>query len=157
MLRTALRVLAFIGGGLVVIVVLLFVLAYFAFKPSKDEVASATSPDGRFVARLVEVNGGATTSFGYRVTISEAGTKSEAHEVASLYGAVRNDSAFGANLKWTSSRELSIEYLEAKSSRLLEPKLTLGSKEVVVFLRPNVADPTAPAGGMLYNLRGGRQ
>jgi hypothetical protein len=135
----------------------LFALIYFAFEPSRDEVASAISPDGRLVARLVEVNGGATTSFGYRVTISEAATKSKSYEVASLYGAVRNDSAFGANLNWTSSQQLTIEYLKADSSQLLNPKLELANTEVAVVLRPNVIDPTAPAGGMLYNLRGRRR
>ena len=137
--------------------VALFVWLHFAFEPSKDEVASARSPDGRFVAKLVEINGGATTSFEYLVTVSEAGVLSKDHGVASLYGSVRNASAYGANLRWTSPQELTIEFLDAKTSELLNPRLQLAGTEVAVLLRPHVTDASAPAGGMLYNLRGRHQ
>ena len=36
---------------------------------SEDEVARVTSPDGRVEAVLIETNGGATTSFGYKVLV----------------------------------------------------------------------------------------
>ena len=157
MLRNAIRILAFIVGGFAALFVALYAWLYFAFEPSKDEVASAKSPDGRFVARLVEINGGATTSFEYLITVSETGILSKNHEAASLYGAVRNASAYGANLRWTSPQELTVEYLDAKASELLNSRIRLSSAEVAVVLRPHVTDATAPAGGMLYNLRGRRQ
>ena len=113
MLRSAIRILVLIVGGFAALFVALFAWLYFAFEPSKDEVASAQSPDGRFVAKLVEINGGATTSFEYLITISDAGILSKNHEAASLYGAVRNASAYGANLRWTSPQELTVEYRRA--------------------------------------------
>ena len=157
MLRSALRILGVIVGGFAALFAALFVWLYFATEPSKDEVASVISPDGKFVAKLIEINGGATTSFEYLVTVAEAGTFSKAHEAASLYGAVRNASAYGANLRWTSPREVTVEYLDAKSSELLLPKFRLSNAEVTVVLRPEVTDAAAPAGGMLYNLQGRRQ
>lgn len=157
MLRRAIRIVAFIVGGFAALFGALFVWLYFAFQPSKDEVASVKSPDGRFVARLIEINGGATTSFEYLITVVEAGILSREHEAASLYGAVRNASAYGANLRWTSPQELTVEYLDAKSSELLSPTIRLPTAEVAVVLRPGVIDAAAPPGGMLYNLRGRRQ
>src|SRR5262245_61369365 len=75
-----------------------------------DEVARVTSPDGRLDAVLFELNGGATTSFAYEVAVVEKGRK-DGDRVAWLYGAVRNDSAYGANLKWAGETELAIEFL----------------------------------------------
>ena len=106
---------------------------------SRDEVVRVASPDGRVEAVLVETNGGATTSFGYEVHVVEKG-RPAGDRVAWLYGAGRNAQAYGANLKWTGENELVIEYIK-------------------VSLRSGVNDPTAPAGGMLYNLeltRGGK-
>ena len=40
-----------------------------------DEVSRVSSPDGKVDAVLVETNGGATTSFGYRVFIATPGEK----------------------------------------------------------------------------------
>lgn len=157
MLRRVLQVFGYVAAGIGALAAALFVWLYFAFQPSRDEVSSVTSPDGRLVASLVEVNGGATTSFGYSVVLAEPGLLGKSQEVASLYGAVRNDSAYGANLRWTGENELSIEFLDAKSSELVNARPRIAGREVAVVLRPYVRDETAPAGGMLYNLRGQRQ
>ena len=156
MLRSVVRILVIVLAGYAAVMLAVFVWPFAAREPSRDAVASAKSPDGRVIAKLIEVNAGATTSFQYLVTLSEEGTTTEPYEVASLYGSVRNSSAFGANLRWTSPQELTVEYLEAKSAELLRPKVTLPSGEVAVVLRPNVTDANAPAGGMLYNLGGRR-
>ena len=125
---------------------------------SRDEVARVASPDGRAEAVLVEMNGGATTSFGYEVHVVPKGRPTSAR-VAWLYGAVRNENAFGANLKWTDDHELVIEYLEAREQRLERATVSVEGRTARVSLRSGVNDPTAPAGGMLYNLertRGGK-
>jgi hypothetical protein len=154
---SAARIATAVASSLALLMVASIVWLYFASRPSKDEVAVAKSPDGRFIAKLVEINGGATTSFGYLVILSELGNTPEEYEVANLYGAVRSASAYGANLRWASPQELAVEYLHAKGTELLNPKLKFGATEVTVVLRPNFTDATAPPGGMLYNLQGRRQ
>lgn len=67
-------------------------------EPSKDEVARVVSPSGKVDAVLVEINGGATTSFGYEVYVVERGAQPSGSPTVSLYGAVRNQHAYGANL-----------------------------------------------------------
>lgn len=86
--------------------------------PSRDEVAKVTSPDGSLVAVLIETNGGATTSFGYEIWLRDKNAGS-GEQVGTLHGAVRNDDAFGANLRWTDNTELSVEYLKAQTERLV--------------------------------------
>src|ERR1700753_1241865 len=53
---------------------------------SSYEVAHLFSPDGSLEASVTETNGGATTSFGYEVSVGVKGSKTLTH-VASLYGA----------------------------------------------------------------------
>jgi hypothetical protein len=154
---SAVRIATAVASSVALLIAASIVWIYFDSQPSKDEVEVVKSPDGRFIAKLVEVNGGATTSFGYLVILSELGSAPKEYEVASLYGAVRSASAYGANLKWASPQELNVEYLHAKGTKLLNPKVKFGATEVTVVLHPNVTDPTAPAGGMLYNLQGRRQ
>ena len=125
---------------------------------SRDEVARVASPDGRIEAVLIETNGGATTSFGYEVHVVPKGRPASA-QVAWLYGAVRNENAYGANLKWADDHELVIEYLDAREQRLERASVSVGGRTIKVSLRSGINDPTAPAGGMLYNLeltRGGK-
>jgi len=157
MLRRLLKVFAYVVAALGALAGALFIWLYFAFEPSRDEVSSVTSPDGQLVASVIEVNGGATTAFGYLIVLAERGLSGKSQQVASLYGAVRNDSAYGVNLRWTSENELSIEFLDAKTSELLNARPRVAGRQVAVALRPYVRDPTAPAGGMLYNLHGRRQ
>ena len=139
-------------AGMLVAGVALFVFLYIAFSSSRDEVARVTSPSGSLVATLMEVNGGATTSFGYEVRIARDGFNLGGTEVASLYAAVRSEHAYGVNLHWVSDQELRIDYLSAKYAEVL-PQRTF-APSVRVVLHAGISDPLAPSGGMLYNLQG---
>ena len=111
------------------------------------------SPDRKLDAVLVEINGGATTSFGYKVYIVEKGVNyNSGNSVASLYGAVRNSSAYGVNLVWKSAKELEVQYLSAKDSNIESSSVVIAGSKIAVFLRPGISDPTVPSGGILYNL-----
>lgn len=118
---------------------------------SRDEVSVVPSPDRRLEAVLIETNGGTTTSFGYEIWVREKGQAS-GNQVARLYGATRNDVAYGANLRWDDDGTLLVEYQEARTETLDKPTVQIGGREVRVALRPDVPDPDAPAGGMLFNL-----
>jgi len=131
----------------------LFVM-YLVFAPSEDEVARVPSPDKKFEAVLTEINGGATTSFGYSIYIVKRGQSTFWHKsVAYLYGAIRNNNAYGINLKWNNPGELAIEYLKAQSADLIKSNIEIDSSVVKVFLKSDVTDESAPPGGMLYNLK----
>lgn len=125
-----------------------------------DEVARVRAPDGRADAVLMETNGGATTSFGYRVYVVAPGAAvpqpapDEPSEAARLYGAIRNTHAYGANLHWVGADMLAVEYQQAQFDTLLHPAVTVAQRTVQIVLRPGVTDPSAPHGGMLYNLQG---
>lgn len=123
---------------------------------SGDEVARVISPDGRLEAILFETNGGATTAFGYEIWLRERDRESR-ERVATLYGAVRNESAAGVNLRWMDDMQLVVEYHEARTEALEKPSVKIGGRDVLVALKPHVSDPTAPAGGMLFNLERAKQ
>lgn len=118
---------------------------------SRNQVASFASPDGRLEAALYESNGGATTSFGYEVELRKEGEQ-KGTQVASLYGAKRNEGAYGANLKWNGNDELDIEYLTVKAAPKVTSTIEIDSRNIRVALKDGVNDPSAPSGGMLYNL-----
>jgi hypothetical protein len=139
----------------VAVLLLVFVLSHSDFGvPSRDEVARVASPNGQFDAILLETNGGATTSFGYEVYVSEHGEQPSGKPPLFLYGAIRNHNAYGANLQWESDNLLVIEYFKAKSSKINTPKLTIGGQNIQFAVREGVLDSYALPGGMLYNLRG---
>jgi hypothetical protein len=74
--------------------------------------------------------------------------------VASWYGAVRSDQAYGVNLKWRDANTLALEYLSAREA-FLERSSVLIAKEVIrVQMVSGVYDPDAPPGGMAYNQAG---
>jgi hypothetical protein len=123
---------------------------------NKDEVARLTAPSGQIDAVLLETNGGATTSFGYEVHMVKTGAKPVDSPMVVLYGALRNDNAYGVNLRWESDSVLAVEYLTAKSTSLMSSRASVEGHAVNLVLRPGVADPAAPAGGMFYNLQGRR-
>jgi hypothetical protein len=129
-------------------------LAFFWWitRPSFDEVQIAKSPTSEYVARLFEINGGATTSFLYEVHIAPSG-RANGVKVAELYGAVRNASAYGANLRWENEGTLLIEYLDAKDIAIENSRVQIGSRVITIKLRQGVTDSNAPSGGMHYNLR----
>ena len=122
---------------------------------SSDEVARVTSPSGNIDAVLVELNGGATTDFEYEVFVVPVRESTRRHKrVAFLYGAVRNENAYGVNLRWTTPSNLSLEYLRARREDLPLSQVAVAGQRVAVSLRSGVNDPKAPPGGMLYNLQG---
>jgi len=139
-----------------ILLITIFFLVISCGEWSFDEVARESSPNEKVDAVLVETNGGATTSFGYRIFIVPKDEKIEEDieesKVATLYGAVRNESAYGVNLKWYSENELVIEYLRAKNEQILKPKITIETVDISVKLKNGIKDYKAPAGGMLYNL-----
>lgn len=119
-------------------------------QPSSYEVAHVTSPNGFIEAVLTETNGGATTSFGYEVSVGTKGAKPLAH-VANLYGAVRNERAYGVNLSWEGDHVLRVQYLRAEAVQDVSKSVTVGGQQIAVALQSGVLDPTAPSGGMHYN------
>lgn len=125
-------------------------------EPSKDEVSRVVSPTGKMDAVLFEINGGATTSFGYEAYVVEHGAQPSGSPAVSLYGAVRNQHAYGANLKWAAPDSVAVEFLSAKSAKIEKPTLTIGTQAIRVAVHEGVQDNAAPSGGMLYNLRGRR-
>jgi hypothetical protein len=151
-LRTIVKAMMILGGGLLVFCLVIALLFYVVFSPSRDEVARIASPSGDLIATVVEINGGATTSFGYEVRIARTGLNLGSSKVASLYGAVRSENAYGVNLRWASNNILHIEYLDAQSAHLVP--LGFLAPTVQIILIPGVSDPLAPSGGMLYNLQG---
>ena len=74
-----------------------------------------------------------------------------------MYGAARNDVAYGANLRWTGDGALLVEYQEAQTETLDRHTVQIVGREVRVALKPHVSDPNAPAGGMLFNLEREKQ
>jgi hypothetical protein len=135
------------------VLLMAWLLSGLVGEPSKDEVARVVSPSGNIDAVLFETNGGATTSFGYEVYVVAHGAQPSGSPVVSLYGAVRNQHAYGANLSWSSSDSLDIEYLSAKSAKVNTQSQPVGTQVVHVALREGTTDNAAPSGGMLYNLR----
>ena len=119
---------------------------------SRDEVSRVPSPNSRLDAVLFETNGGATTSFGYEVVVCKRGTRKGASAVK-LYGAVRNANAYGVDMRWNGNNELVIEYLSARDVSSVHDNINVEGQQIHVLLRSGVTDPTAPSGGMLYNLR----
>jgi hypothetical protein len=65
---------------------------------------------------------------------------------------VRNENAYGVNLKWEGKDKLALEYLETRSAELLREEAVIKGEQVHVLLRVGINDTSAPAGGMLYNL-----
>lgn len=118
-----------------------------------DEVLRVTSPDGKVDALLFEDGCGAPCSFVYEVRLARKGSRF-GQSVAWLDAATRNDNAWGVNLKWSDSQNLSVEYLKAAKADLQKQTVDVAGDRIKIGLHPGVLDPQAPAGGMLYNLRG---
>lgn len=119
-----------------------------------DEVVRATSPDRGVDAVVLESSGGATTSFGYDVCLAPHGEKCCATDVAvSVYGAIRNDQAYGVNVQWADSQRLIVAYMRAERVAMKRSSAVFGNMAVAVDLKPGVVDSTAPAGAMQYNQR----
>jgi len=136
-----------------IVMLMLVMIGYFIFKPSCDEVARVTSPNGKYDAVLFESNGGATTSFWYDIYIIEKGESAWFYDpVANLYGAVRSNQAYGVNLVWSDSQTLTIEYLNAKNETIFFEQTKVDTDVIKVKLANGIYDSESPSGGMLYNL-----
>ncbi len=120
-------------------------------QPSSYEVARVKSPNGSLEAVLTETNGGATTSFGYKVSVGIDGAKT-LNPVASLYGALRNEQAYGVDLSWADDHVLRVQYLRAKAVQNVSKTVNVGSQQIEVELQSGIEDAAAPSGGMHYNL-----
>jgi hypothetical protein len=120
---------------------------------SSNEVTRVTSPDGRLDAILIELNGGATTSFGYEIKIAQHGGQ-PTQQLAYLYGAIRNEQAYGANLHWNGNDVLDISFLRTKAPPVLKSPIEVDGRAVRAVLQVGVPDPSAPPGGMSLNLKG---
>lgn len=119
--------------------------------PSHGEVAWANSPDGLTHAILSETNGGATTSYGYKIELHPAPHEGEEPVPAGrLYGATRSECAYGVNLRWLSPTELALEFSEADSLDV-PAKVKVGDRGITITARAGVSDTEAPCGGMAVN------
>ena len=120
---------------------------------SHVEVARVPSPSHTVEAVVVESNGGATTSFGYEVYLVSPGkVAKDGVNVANLYGAVRNNHAYGVDLRWTDATHLTVEHWRAKSANLPCARTSIDGNSIAVKIRSGVYNPKAPAGGMGYSL-----
>ena len=121
---------------------------------SSDTVARAASPSGRVEALLDENGCGATTSFGYVVSLKAAGSPGVAgYRVASAYGPVRNDQAYGMTLVWVDESTLEVQYWEARWVTIERPSISIDGVQIAIRMKGDVRDDSAPAGGMLHNLQ----
>jgi hypothetical protein len=153
-MRRGLKSILVAAASLVGVVVVAGLVLFKFLWPASDVVARVVSPAGDLQAVLVETNGGATTSFGYEVSVVPSGSDRPGLPAAVLYGAVRNDQAFGVTLRWVSASQLNVEFQQAMYAKLEHPALTVSGRAVTVALHSGVTDPGAPPGGMLYNLEG---
>ncbi len=119
---------------------------------TRNEVSRISSPDNNLDAVLFENNGGATTSFGYEIILAPKGRRTGT-QVGKLYGAVRNGHAYGLNMKWSSNEEIVIEYLSTEQSPIIQKEVVFEGHHIRIVVHAGVTDPSAPGGGMLYNLR----
>jgi hypothetical protein len=139
----------FIGKLLLVVA---WGFAIGACSPEVDIVANVKSPDGKVEAILGEINGGATTSFGYEISLRGVSPGQDPVRVARLYDAVRNESAYGVNLVWRNSQTLEVQYWKAENAETEHASISVGGQSITVRLKAGVLDKSAPAGGMDYNL-----
>jgi hypothetical protein len=117
-----------------------------------DEVTRTMSPNRSIDAVLIEASGGATTSYWYKIcVVPRGGNCSDTNVVTVLYGAARNDQAYGVNMRWFDSQHLIVEYKSVERVSMKRSSAKVGNAMVTIDLRPGIVDPTAPAGGMLYN------
>ena len=57
-------------------------------------------------------------------------------------------------MRWEEDDLLNIEYMEAKNVDLENESTSVGGRDISVVMRSGVVDPSAPSGGMLFNLMG---
>ncbi len=151
MIRGILLVLGSLVGFVLALVLIAGIGLYLLLKPSRDEVARVMSPNGRTTATVTEINGGATTSFGYDIEVFSTHGAFLHRQVAAFYGATRSPVAYGIDLRWKSDSELDVEYWNARKAKLSIENLNISGTNIRVVLKPSTLNQSAPEGGMLYN------
>lgn len=56
-------------------------------------------------------------------------------------------------MKWNGNDELDIEYLKAKAPPNIQAAVDIDGRDIHVVAKDGITDPSAPSGGMLYNLK----
>jgi hypothetical protein len=121
---------------------------------SWHEAKRVLAPRGGIDAVLAERNAGSPTGFRYEVFVVLNGTVALGTKpVATLEGATRNDSAYGASLNWVGPDTLRIEYLRAERETLLIPDVSVGGRRIRILLAAGKRDSLARAGGMVQARR----
>lgn len=120
-----------------------------------EQVAVATSPDGSIDAIVTESSAGATTSYSYNVYLARRGSpRSEwGPRIVSLYAAVRNDHAYGVNVKWTGEDTVVVECFRAGGVKIRRPTTEIQGREVHMTVKTGVVDAQAPSGSMAKNVK----
>jgi hypothetical protein len=118
-----------------------------------------TSPDGSTDAIVTESGAGATTSYSYNIYLARRGSpRSEwGRSVVSLYAAVRNDHAYGVNVKWTGEETVVVECLRAGGVKIRRPTTEIQGREVHMTVKTGVVDAQAPSGSMAENAKASEQ
>jgi hypothetical protein len=70
---------------------------------------------------------------------------------------MRNDHAYGVDLRWVNRDTIEVDYLTALNQRLPASQVVIAGHVVHIALRSGVRDPNAQPGGMLINLRQQRE
>jgi hypothetical protein len=113
------------------------------------EVQRARSPSGRLDAVLTEGSCGATTSLSYTIhVVPRTADWSKTPVAASLYGALRDSSAYGVNLAWRGDTTVVGEYWQGREPFLPHRWIHIGADSIQIRLQAGVRDSTAPPGHM---------
>lgn len=116
----------------------------------RTEVLRVPSPDGALDAVVVQTDAGATTDFGYLLTLPRRGCPPDATPVLRVVGATRNAAAAGVMVRWTGPRAVTIDYLDARFAdpSAVRRQVPTAGGVVDVAVSPGRGDASAPPGGM---------
>ncbi|MEJ2871583.1 hypothetical protein WCD74_27740 [Actinomycetospora sp. OC33-EN08] len=116
----------------------------------RTEVVRVPSPDGALDAVVVQTSAGASTPFGYLVTVPPHGCAAADEPVLRVVGASRSASAAGVTVAWVGPRTVRVGWLDARFRDPDADVVTLDGPEgpVSVVSGAGASDATAPPGGM---------
>ena len=104
---------------------------------SRQETMRVPSPSGELDAVVIETRAGPGTLPGYEVHLVKKGAPLfTSSEVAYVYGARRDDAAWGVTLRWRSPRLLAVEYASAQDAQLLSRYVTMAGQPIEIGLAP---------------------
>ncbi|MFC5060931.1 hypothetical protein [Actinomycetospora atypica] len=124
---------------------LVLVLAACSPSPTRTEVLRVPSADAALDAVVVQTDAGATTSFGYLLSVVPHGCAAAPDPALRVVDATRNPAAAGLGVRWTGPRALVVEFLDA---RFADPPTPVTAAGITVDVHPGVPDPAAPPGPM---------